>query len=128
MDWDERIREAAALFERGDNGPALAIFDELAGDETGDKFARAMMCLNIATIEAKQGSKIRVMKAYERAAGLAIYAYLMVQEKRITWLLESGQAQQAAEVIDDILRIKDLAAADRAALEARLREARKLAG
>ena len=128
MDWDERIREAAALFERGDNGPALAIFDELAGDETGDKFARAMMCLNIATIEAKQGSKIRVMKAYERAAGLAIYAYLMVQEKRITWLLESGQAQQAAEVIDDILRIKELAAADRAALEARLREARKLAG
>lgn len=128
MDWDERIREAAALFDHGDNGPALAIFDELAGDETGDKFARAMMCLNIATIEAKQGSKIRVMKAYERAAGLAIYAYLMVQEKRITWLLESGQAQQAAEVIDDILRIRELAAADRAALEARLREARKLAG
>ena len=125
MTFDDRCLEAAGLFERGENGKALVIFEELAGDESADKFARAMMCLNIATIEARQGSKIRVMKAYERAAGLALYAYLMIQEKRIAWLMESGDHLNAQDAIDQVLRIDELAPPDRGAFEQKRRELEK---
>src|SRR5262245_37146953 len=117
MTWDERCHAAAAHFERGENAEALAIFEELAGDESADKFGRAMMCLNIATVEAKQGSKIRVMKAYERAVGYALYAYLLVQQRRIEWLAGNGQSQDAARIIERTLSMEELMDSDRQAFE-----------
>jgi tetratricopeptide (TPR) repeat protein len=128
MTWDERCMEAAAHFDRGENGEALAIFEDLASDESADKFSRAMMCLNIATVEARQGSKIRVVKAYERAAGLALYAYVLVQAKRIEWLLAGGHFHEAERVIEKALQIDELTPADRARFEQNLATARKQGG
>lgn len=125
MTWDERCHEAAAMFERGENAEALAVFEELAADETVDQFARAMMCLNVAAVEAKQGSKIRVVKAYDRAAGLALYAYVMIQSRRVAWLFENGHHKDAETVIEKMLEIDDLTPDDRAGFEQNLRTVRK---
>lgn len=125
MTWDERCHEAAAMFERGENDAALAVFEELASDESADKFGRAMMYVNIATIEAKLGSKIRVVKAYERAAGMALYAYVHVQSRRVEWLFENGHTQDAIQVLEKMLAMSELTPEDRAACEQNLRTVKK---
>ena len=128
MTWDERCHEGAALFESGDHAGAVRIFEQLAADESADAFGRAMMYVNIATIEAKGGSKLRVMKAYERAAGLALYSYMLVQSRRIAWLVESRSYAEAEQLVERLLALPELIATDRAALEQNLKAIRAAGG
>ncbi len=121
MTFDERCHEAAALFERGEHSAALAIFEELASDESNEKFARAMMYLNVARVEHLKGSRLGVMKAYERAAGLALYTYQFVQMQRVQWLAENGRGDEARQVLERLLALPELRHDDRAECEQKLR-------
>ncbi|MDX2200251.1 MAG: hypothetical protein SF069_14925 [Phycisphaerae bacterium] len=124
MTFDERCHEAAALFERGEHSAALRIFEELASDETNDKFARAMMCYNIARCEHAKGSRLGAMKAFERAAGLALYAYVFVQLHRVSWLREVGRDDDARQLLERLMAVPELARDDRAMCEEHLRAIR----
>ncbi|MGE3181689.1 MAG: hypothetical protein AB7N71_08670 [Phycisphaerae bacterium] len=121
MTWDEKCHEGARLFEAGEHSAALAIFETLAADETVAQFSRAMMYINVATVEDKRGSSIRAAKAYDKAAGLALHSYLYVQLNRMNWLQQKGKPADGVKLAEQLLEIPNLSAEDRKMVEQHLR-------
>jgi tetratricopeptide (TPR) repeat protein len=124
MSWTERCHEAAALFEQGEYSRAAAIFEEICADESIGQSDRAMMYLNLARTCEKLGSKLRVIKAYEQAASLAISTYLYVQTTRAQWLLSSGQPREALAVLEQLSGLDGIVGDQRKRLDENIQAAR----
>lgn len=128
MTWQDRVHEAAQLFEKGEYARAAEIFEEVIANEELEQTDRAIMYLNLATAYDKLGSKLKVLKAYESAAGWALHPYVFVETTRAQWLLSNGQPNDAAAIFEKLLTLHGLTAEQRKRAEENLREVRKRAG
>jgi hypothetical protein len=121
--WQDRCREAAALFDQGEHARAAEIFEEIVADESLVQTDRAMMYVNLATAYEKLGSKLKVMNAYEKASEWALHPFVFVETARAQWLLSSGQAHEAAAAVERLTTLP-LSAEQRKRAEENLRSVR----
>jgi tetratricopeptide (TPR) repeat protein len=120
-------RRASDLFDAGEHQPAIDIFRQLADSEL-PALDRAMMWLNIATVEHKRGDAAEALAAHDRANEQEREAggYFVAQQTA-AFLSQLGRWQDSIAAYRELVRRTDVSQADADIFQANIATLEKLA-
>lgn len=127
MPRHEEIQRAANMFEAGDLAGAGAIFARIANDPQVPDFERAMMAINLATVQDRMGNLADALAAYDLAIGLSVKFYAFVQGNHAAFLFERGYREEAIALWEHLLSIEQIEPDRRKVFELNLQTARNQA-
>jgi tetratricopeptide (TPR) repeat protein len=120
-------KRASDLFDAGEHQPAIDIFRQLA-DSGLPALDRAMMWLNVATVEHRRGGVAEALAAHERAIDLEREAggYFVAQQAA-AFLSQLGRYQDSIAAYRELVRRTDVSQADADIFNANIATLDKLA-
>jgi tetratricopeptide (TPR) repeat protein len=120
-------KRASDLFDAGEHQQAIDIFRQLV-DSDLPALDRAMMCLNIATVEHKRGNVVEALAAHQNASDHErVAGGYFVAQQTAAFLSQLGRHGDSIAAYRELVRRTDVSQADADVFQANIATLEKLA-